>query len=167
MSLESYQRKIDDFVLICYNEYLPLGGKRTTFYERGWFEEMYTFNFNILGEDLPIQVYVHFDLFERGKGPDGEQLYSVTSRLGFRVPYIDRLWQADPLQPMRFTIKPDIIYSGHLDFSYNGSHGNNAINGIIPVGQNMDSTIAQFCADVMANLDGPYQYIIGKYNGLC
>ena len=68
---------------------------------------------------------------------------------------------------MRFTIKPDIIYSGNLDFSYNGSHGNNAINGIIPVGQNMDSTIAQFCADVMANLDGPYQYIIGKYNGLC
>ena len=167
MDLLSAQKNTHDYVVYSFKKYLPAGGRSETLYQSGWFEEMYTFNRNIYGKSIPIQVYVHMDLFEHGFNAAGEQLLSIIGQMGFRVPYKKEIWEDEKIQPLSFEIKPDDVYLDCLNFSYKGSHGNTAENGLIAFRQNTGLTIGQFCADTMANLNGMYQYIIGKYNGLC
>lgn len=167
MSLQTFQKSIHDYVCLSYEKYFPKKGKSETLYQSGWFEEMYTFNRTICGENIPIQIYIHVDLFEHGIDSSGKQLYIITSQMGFRVPYVKSIWEEEQLQPTSFTIKPDDVYLNCLNFSYNGCYENKAENGIIPLANNIGLTIEQFCADTMANLSGMYQFLIGKYNGLC
>lgn len=166
MSLQTFQKGIHDYVVLSYQKYLPAGGKSETLYERGWFEELYTFNRLIFGKSIPVQVYIHVDLFEQGISASGEQLYAITSKMGFLVPYKKSNWEGE-IRTMNFKVKPDAIYPNCLDFSYQGCHGNKAENDIIPLATNIGLTIEQFCADTMGGLNGMYQFLIGKYNGLC
>lgn len=86
--------------------------------------------------------------------------------MSFLVPYKKNYWEGE-IHTMFFNVKPDIFSPDFLDFVYQGCHGNKAENDIIPLGTNLGLTIKQFCADTMGGLDGMYQFLIGKYNGLC
>lgn len=165
MSLQTFQKDIFDFVVCTYKKYFPNGGESETIFQEGWFEETYTFEKNILGKNIPIQVYTHIDIWDRGVDSQGNQLYAILGQMGFRVPYQRTIWEKKPREVVSFTIKPDAQYSDLLNFSYNGSHGNKANDGVIPFTGNIGITIEQFAADVVANLDGMYQLLIADYNG--
>lgn len=165
MSLQTLQKDIFAFVVCTYKKYFPIGGESETMYQDGWFEEIYTFEKNILGKNIPIQVYVHIDIWDHGVDSQGNQLYVILGRLGFRVPYKRTIWEKKRLMVESFTIEPDIQDSDLLNFAYNGSHGNVGNKGVISFTGNIGITIEQFAADVVANLDGMYQLLIAGYNG--